>query len=50
MEQGKNIDVEQLDKEKMNKQIEQNVKISRRRMVWNKIMQFVNIFKGLKKK
>ena len=50
MEQGKNIDVEQLDKEKMNKQIEQNVKISRRRMVWNKIMHFVNIFKGLKKK
>ena len=50
MEQGKNIDVEQLDKEKMNKQIEQHEKISRRRMVWNKIMQFVNIFKGLKKK
>ena len=50
MEQGKNIDVEQLDKDKMNKQIEQNEKISRRRMVWNKIMQFVNIFKGLKKK
>ena len=50
MEQGKNIDVEQLDKEKMNKQIEQHEKISRRRMVWNKIMHFVNIFKGLKKK
>ena len=50
MEQGKNIDVEQLDKDKMNKQIEQHEKISRRRMVWNKIMQFVNIFKGLKKK
>ena len=50
MEQGKNIDVEQLDKDKMNKQIEQHEKISRRRMVWNKIMDFVNIFKGLKKK
>ena len=50
MDQGKNIDVEQLDKEKMNKQIEQHEKISRRRMVWNKIMHFVNIFKGLKKK
>lgn len=45
MEQGKNIDVEQLDKDKMNKQIEQNEKISRRRMVWNKIMQFVNFVK-----
>ena len=49
MEQGKNIDVEQLNKDKMNKQIEQHEKISRRRMVWNKIMQFVNIFRGLKK-
>ena len=45
MEQGKNIDVEQLDKDKMNKQIEQHEKISRRRMVWNKIMQFVNFVK-----
>ena len=45
MEQGKNIDIEQLDKDKMNKQIEQNEKISRRRMVWNKIMQFVNFVK-----
>ena len=45
MEQGKNIDVEQLDKEKMNRQIEQHEKISRRRMVWNKIMQFVNFVK-----
>ena len=50
MEQGKNIDIDQLDKEKMNKQIEQNVKISRRRAVWNKIMHFINIFKELKKK
>ena len=45
MEQGKNIDVEQLDKEKMNRQIEQHEKISRRRKVWNKIMQFVNFVK-----
>ena len=45
MEQGKNIDTEQLDKDTLGRQIHVKEKISHRRMVWNKIMDFVNIFK-----
>ena len=45
MERGKNIDTEQLDKDTLGRQIHVKEKISRRRMVWNKIMDFVNIFK-----
>ena len=41
MNQGKNVDVEQLDKEKLHKQIKAQEKTSRRRDLWNKI----NIFK-----
>jgi glycosyltransferase EpsH len=44
-EQGKNIDTEQLDKDTLGRQIHVKEKISHRRMVWNKIMDFVNIFK-----
>jgi glycosyltransferase involved in cell wall biosynthesis len=44
-EQGKNIDTEQLDKDTLGRQIQVKEKISHRRMVWNKIMDFVNIFK-----
>ena len=44
-EQGKNIDTEQLDRDNLNQQIKVKEKISHRRMVWNKIMDFVNIFK-----
>lgn len=45
LEKGRNIDVEQLDKDKINRKVEQKQKISRRRAVWNKIMSFINIFK-----
>lgn len=45
VEQGKNIDLDQLDKEKINKQVDKNQKISKRRAIWNKIMSFINIFK-----
>ena len=49
-DQGKNIDVEALEAGEITKKVTQKQKISRRRMVWNKIMDFINIFKGLKKK
>ena len=45
LEKGKNIDLEQMDKDKINKKVEQKQKISKRRAVWNKIMSFINIFK-----
>ncbi len=48
-EKGKNLDIEQLDKETINKKVTQKQKISRRRAVWNKIMSFINIFKKKEK-
>ena len=48
VEQGKNIDTDQLDKETLDRQIHVKEKISHRRMVWNKIMSFINIFKKKK--
>lgn len=44
-DQGKNLDIEQCDKESINKKVTQKQKISRRRAAWNKIMSFINIFK-----
>ena len=44
-DQGKNIDVEALEADEITKKVNQKQKISRRRMVWNKIMQFVNCVK-----
>lgn len=41
VDKGKNVDVEHMDKEKLNKQIKVQEKTSRRRALWNKI----NIFK-----
>jgi len=49
-EQGKNIDVESREDGEITKKVNQKQKITRRRAVWNKIMSFINIFKGLKKK
>ena len=45
LDKGKNIDLEQMDKAKINRKVEQKQKISKRRAVWNKIMSFINIFK-----
>ena len=50
LENGENIAVEKLEKDEISRKVTQKQKISRRRAVWNKIIQFINIFKGLKKK
>lgn len=47
-EKGKNIDLEQLDKEKINKKVDQKHKGEHRKAVWHKIMDFINIFKKKK--
>jgi glycosyltransferase involved in cell wall biosynthesis len=44
-DQGKNINVENLEDGEITKKVNQKQKISRRRAVWNKIMQFVNFVK-----
>ena len=49
-EEGKNISFDELMEGEITKKLNQKQKISRRRAVWNKIMHFINIFKGLKKK
>ncbi len=49
-DKGQSIDVEQLEDGEITKKVNKNQKISRRRAIWNKIMSFINIFKGLKKK
>ena len=49
-EKGKNIDLSQLDKEKINKKVKEKKEGELRRAAWKKIMSFINIFKGLKKK
>ena len=49
-EKGKNINIETLEQADINKMVNQKQKISKRRAVWNKIMSFINIFKGFKKK
>lgn len=50
LENGENIAVEKLEKDEISRKVTQKQKISRRRAIWNKIMHFINIFKGLKKK
>lgn len=50
LEKGKSVDVENLEDGEITKKVNKNQKISKRRAVWNKIMSFINIFKGLKKK
>ena len=47
-EKGKNIDMDQLDKEKINKQVDKKHKGEHRRAVWNKIIDIINIFKKKK--
>lgn len=49
-DKGQSIDVEQLEDGEIAKKVNKNQKISRRRAIWNKIMSFINIFKGLKNK
>ncbi len=49
-EKGKNINVDELEEGEITKKVNQKQKISRRRAAWNKIMSFINIFRGLKKK
>ena len=49
-EKGKNIDLSQLDKEKINKKVKEKKEGELRRAAWKKIIGFINIFKGLKKK
>ncbi len=49
-EKGESVDVEVLEDGEITKKVNKNQKISKRRAIWNKIMSFINIFKGLKKK
>ncbi len=49
-EKWESIDVASLEEGEITKKVNKNQKISRRRAIWNKIMHFINIFKGLKKK
>ena len=46
VENGKNINVEQLEKDEISKKVTQKQKISRRRAVWNKITGFVRLKKS----
>ena len=50
IEKGDSVDVENLEDGEITKKVNKNQKISKRRAIWNKIMSFINIFKGLKKK
>lgn len=50
IEKGDSVDVENLEDGEIAKKVNKNQKISKRRAIWNKIMSFINIFKGLKKK
>ena len=47
-EKGKNIDLEQLDKELINKQVDKKHKGEHRRAVWHRILDIINIFKKKK--
>lgn len=47
---GESLDVAELEDGEITKKVDKKQKISRRRAVWNKIIRFINVFKGLKKK
>ena len=49
-EKGESIDMSTLEEGEIVKKVNKNQKISKRRAIWNKIISFINIFKGLKKK
>ena len=49
-DKGESIDIASLEDGEITKKVNRNQKISKRRAVWNKIVSFINIFKGLKKK
>ena len=50
LDKGESLDIDSLESGEITKQVNKNQKISKRRAIWNKIMSFINIFKGLKKK
>lgn len=49
-DKGESIDVGALEEGEITKKVTQKQKISKRRAIWNKIISFINIFKGLKNK
>ena len=50
LNKGKSVDVDSLETGEITKKVEAKKKGELRRAVWKKIMSFINIFKGLKKK
>ena len=49
-EKGESLDVEGLEDGEIVKKVNKNQKISKRRAIMNKILQFINIFKKRKNK
>ena len=46
--EGKSINVDELEEDEITKKVTKKQKISKRRAVWNKVMSFINIFKKRK--